>query len=277
MLRTLAPIAALLLGSCAATSASAQMQYPLDVAARDNGEIFVADRHLPGIWKIVGDQLSLFFEGSPQYRTPLNAVRCLALDGSGNLLAGDSATRDVYRITADGQATPLTAGAIGIPIGIAVGAEGELFVADLELHRIWQVAAQGGKPTVFAEVSAPRGVALDRQGRLWVVSHGQNQLLRIAADGTQQNIVTGRPFQFPHHIVLADDDTAYLSDGYAKAIWKIPPGGKPTRFAAGSPLANPVGLAWRGENLLVADPQAQAIFQVRPDGKLTALELQGAP
>ena len=59
------------------TLANAQMQYPLDVAAAGDGTVFVADRHLPGIWKIAGDQLTLLYKGSPKYRTPLNAVRYL--------------------------------------------------------------------------------------------------------------------------------------------------------------------------------------------------------
>ncbi len=254
------------------TSVSGQMQYPLAVAAMDDGTVFVGDRHLPGIWKIDGSQLSLFFEGSNKFRTPLNAVRCLAVDASGVLLAGDSATRDVYRLNDQAEATPLTDGGIGIPMSIAVNSQGELLVADLELHRIWKVPADGGPPEVFAEVPAPRGVAVDQQDNLWVISHGENQVLRIAPDGKQVTVVQGRPFGFPHSVVLSSDGTAFVSDGYGKAIWKIPAGGKPAKFVSGDPLVNPVGLAWRGENLLVADPRANAVFEITPDGKITPLK-----
>lgn len=255
----------------ALASASAQMQYPLAVAAMDDGAVFVGDRHLPGVWKIDGSETALFFEGSTRFRTPLNAVRCLAVDNEGALLAGDSATRDVYRFNDEADPTPLTDGGIGIPMGIAVNSQGELLVADLELHRIWRVAAAGGAPEVFAEVPAPRGVSIDQQNNLWVVSHGENQLLRIAPDGKQTIVVEGRPFKFPNSVVLSPVGTAFVSDGYGKTIWKVPADGKPTEFASGTPLVNPVGLAWRGENLLVADPQANAVFEITPDGKLTTL------
>ncbi|MCH5375416.1 MAG: SMP-30/gluconolactonase/LRE family protein, partial [Planctomycetes bacterium] len=251
--------------------ASAQMQYPLAVAATNDGTVFVGDRHLPGIWKIEGSEWTLFFQGSTTFRTPLNAVRCLAVDRAGALLAGDSATRDVYRFDNAAKSTPLTDGGIGIPMSIAVNSQGELLVADLELHRIWRVAAAGGEPELFAEVPAPRGVSIDAQDNLWVVSHGQDQLLRIAPDGTQTRVIEGRPFKFPNDVLLAADGTAFVSDGYGKTIWRVSADGKPIEFASGAPLVNPVGLAWRGENLLVADPHAKAVFAIAPDGKFTTL------
>jgi hypothetical protein len=82
--------------------ASAQMQYPLSAAADESGAIYVADRYLPGVWKIEDGKLATFFEGSKKYRTPLNAVRCVVLDRSGALIAGDTATREVYRFDPSG-------------------------------------------------------------------------------------------------------------------------------------------------------------------------------
>lgn len=250
-------------------TASAQMQYPLSAAAAESGVVFVADRNLPGVWKIEAGKLSLLFEGSKKYRTPLNAVRCLVLDRSGALLAGDTATREVYRFDADGKPVPLTAGGIGMPMSVAVNSKGELLVADLELHRIWRVPAGGGKPQQVAEVQAPRGVAIDGRDNLWVVSHGPNQIVRVTPDGQVETVVAGRPFLFPHNIALAADETAYVTDGYSKAVWKVPPGGKPEKWVSGAPLVNPVGLAWRQQNLLVVDPHAKAVFEISPAGKLS--------
>ena len=274
MLRSLTAICLALVMITVASTAAGQMQYPLAVAAGQDGTVYVADRHLPGIWKITDGKQSLFFEGSKNYRTPLNAVRCLAFDQGGALLAGDSATREVYRMSEAGEPTPLTDGGIGMPMSIAVNSSGELLVADLELHRIWKVAAEGGKPELLAEVTAPRGVCVDDEDNLWVVSHGKNQLVRIDPAGKLETVVEGRPFKFPHHIVLSSDKTAFITDGYAKAIWKVPPGGKPEMLVSGEPLANPVGLAWQGDTLLVADPKVNAVFEVTLDGKITKMELQ---
>jgi sugar lactone lactonase YvrE len=261
----------MLTASASLRPVSAQMQYPLSVAATDSGAIFVADRNLPGVWKIESGKLSRFFEGPKKYRTPLNAVRCLVMDRSGALIAGDTATREVYRFDPDGKPVPLTEGGIGMPMSVAVNSRGELLVADLELHRIWRVPAAGGKPEQLAEVQAPRGVAVDSEDNLWVVTHGQNHIVRVTPAGQVETAVHGRPFLFPHNIVLAADKTAYVTDGYSKAVWKVPPGDKPQKWVAGAPLMNPVGLAWRKQNLLVSDPHANAVFEIAPDGKLTKI------
>ncbi len=252
-------------------AAAAELAYPLAVASAAEGPLYLADRDLPGVWKIADGKLSLFFQASKKFRTPLNAVRCLALDADGKLLAGDSSTRDVYRFNDAGQPVPLTKGGIGIPMAIAVKKNGDLVVADLELHLLWSVPAAGGSATKLAEVPAPRGVAVDSADRVWVVSHGADQVLRLKPDGAVETVVKGRPFQFPHQIVVADDNTAFVTDGYAKTVWKVVEGAEPQKWCSGDPLVNPVGIARRGDRWLVADPRAKAVFQVDAAGKIERL------
>ncbi|HET6880824.1 MAG TPA: hypothetical protein VFI31_11755, partial [Pirellulales bacterium] len=270
-------LAAIIISAISFSSdASAQeLQYPLDIAA--HGEtIYLADRLLPGIWKSEGGKLSLYFEGSKKLRTPLNAPRCLTVNKEGHVFAGDSAMREVYRFDEDGKPQPLTGAGIGIPMGIAVTAEGDLFVSDLELHRIYKVTLSGqAKPVVetYAEVSAPSGVCLDSQGRLWVVSRDRDPLLRITAERKVEVVVADRAFEFPNAVAVSGDGTAYVSDGYAKAIWRVPPEGKPEKWFSGEPLVSPVGVAWKGENLLVADPRAKAVFQIDQEAKISKIEL----
>lgn len=266
-LRTLFALAILSLFSVAFVSGD-EMRYPLAVVADDEGRIFVADRNLPGIWLVENGKRSLFFQASKKFRTPLNAIRCLALDQDGHLLAGDSSTREVYRFTADKKPVPLTAGGIGIPMAIAVNGNGEIFVSDLELHRIWKVPKQGGKPVEFAAVPAPRGICLDSQGDLWVVSHGKQPLLRLQPDGKIQPVLSQRSFRFAHQVVVNAAGTAFVTDGYERAIWKCEPEKKPERWFSGEPLVNPVGLAAAGDDLLVADPRANAIFRIDSAAKI---------
>ena len=73
---------------------------------------------------------------------------------------------------------------------------------------------------------------------------------------------------------MGPDKTAFVTDGYSKAVWKIPPGGKPEKWVSGDPLVNPVGLTWKKDNLLVVDPRANAVFEVTPDGKVTKVAAQ---
>jgi sugar lactone lactonase YvrE len=265
-------IVGVLIFSCAPAAVAAEPQYLLGIAADSSGKAFLADRELPGVWQLENGKLSLFFQGSKKFRTPLNAVRCVAIDNDGKVLAGDSATRDVFRFGDDKQPVPLTKGEIGIPMSIVVLKSGDLLVADLEVHRIVKVPAAGGTPTVFAQVPAPRGLALDKEERLWVVSHGKDQLLRLTSDGKAEVVVTGRPFEFPSAVVVDDDLTAYVCDTYAKAIWKVPAGKAPEKLLAGEPLVSPVGLAKSGADLLVADPRAKAVIRVTPAGEASKVE-----
>jgi len=258
---------------CLTVAPAAEMQYPLAVAAAVNGPIYVADRNLPGVWKVADGKLELFFEGSKKFRTPLNAVRCLAIDAKGRLVAGDSSTREIYRFNADGKPEPLSKAGIGIPMAIAFNSQGEIFVCDLEIHRIVKVPEAGGEPTIVAEIPAPRGIAIDPQDRIWVVSHGKNQIVRILPDGMVETVVEGQPFQFPHTLVLDQDLNAYLCDNYAKAVWKVGTDRKPVKLVEGEPLKGPVGIALQGDHLLIADPRAtgQFLFTVTLDGKIAPL------
>ncbi len=115
------------------------LQYPLSVAAAEDGPIYAADRDMHGVWKVVNGELGILFEGSKKFRTPLNAARCVALDKKGRVLAGDSATREVYRFNESNQPEPLTRGEIGIPMAIAVNSQGDIVVCDLEIHQFVRI------------------------------------------------------------------------------------------------------------------------------------------
>ena len=248
------------------------MQYPLAVVADPQGTVYVADRDLPGVWKFADGQLTLYFQGSKKFRTPLNAVRCLALDRDGKLLAGDSSTREVYRFDDAAQPQPLTKGNVGIPMCLAVAADGAIFASDLEIQRIVKIPAAGGEPEIVTELAAVRGMAFDKDGRLWAVHHGKDSVLRFSTDFKEREvIVSGRPFQFSHHVAFGSDGTPYIADGYAKTIWKLA-GNEPQPFVQGDPLKNPVGLTWSEKHgLLVADSHQKAVYRLSPEGKAEQL------
>ncbi len=248
-----------------------ELLYPLSVAVSSDGAVLVADRMLPGLLKLESAKAEVFFQGKKTFRTPLNAVRAVAVAADGTVHAADSATRDVFKFV-DGQPVPLTQGKIGIPVDIAFDPSGDLFVSDLETQRIWRVPAAGGEPKEVAQLAAPRGLFVDGTGRLWAVAaSGEQPLVRIAADGSVEPVVKERLFEFPHDVVVADDGTAYVSDNYARAIWKVAADGTATKWVTGEPLKGPVGLSIRGGKLLIADPQAKTVWEADSEGKLTAL------
>jgi len=253
------------------------MEYPLAAVADGAGNLFVADLKIHGVWKIADGHLSVFFQGEKKIGSPLYAVRCLALDHEGKLLAGDSATREVYRFDAEGRPQALTKGGIGLPIAIAVNKGGDIFVADLELHIIYKVPSAGGKPVEFAKVTAPRGMVIDGDDNVWIVCHREDLLIKLSPDAKKTVVVKGQPLPagaFPAGIALGKDGMTYLADGYNQAVWKIAEGGKPAKFAAGDPLVYPVGLTWRGEKLVVADTKVKGLIEVDLEGKATKLEVK---
>ena len=257
--------------SISAAGRGEDLLYPLSVAAAGDDVVLVADRMLPGLVRIKGGAAEVLFQGKKTFRTPLNAVRAVAVAADGTVHAADSATRDVFKFV-DGQPVGLTQGKIGIPVDIAFAPSGDLFVSDLETQRIWRVPAAGGEPTEVAQLAAPRGLFVDGAGRLWAVAaSGEQPLVRIAADGAIEPVVKERVFEFPHDVVVADDGTAYVSDNYARAVWKVATDGTATKWISGEPLKGPVGLALRAGKLLIADPQAKTVWEADNEGKLTPL------
>lgn len=275
LLACVVALAALIASPHAETSAQGGAQYPLSIAVSDS-TIMLADRNLPGVWNLKDGELHAYFTGSKKFRTPLNAVRCVEFDSDGKLLAGDSSTREIYRFDDEGQPVPLTDGGIGIAMDIAVNKAGDLFVSDLEIQRIMKVPKAGGKPEEVTEISGCRGLFVDKEDHLWVVSTTNNQLYRISPDGESETVVEGRAFEFPHTVVVDDDLTAFVCDGYAKTIWKITRGGKPEAWVKGEPLVNPVGMAIQGDTIYVVDPRAVAVFQIDREGKLKTTPLKPA-
>jgi DNA-binding beta-propeller fold protein YncE len=259
----------------APASAQDAMQYPIDVATDDAGTIYVADRRLPGIWKLADGELTILARGTSTFRTPLNAIRCVSVGRDGTIYAGDSATREVFRVSPEGELTPLTNGGIGIPMDVAEDSSGNLYVTDTELHRVWRVSKEGGEPEEFAVVAGPRGIAVDEADHVWVLSLQAPQLRRFAPDGTEEVVVSEFVFEFPHQLVVSEE-TVVVSDGYGKCLWRVPrAGGAPEKWVEGDPFGNPVGLATLERNVLVADPRSPdpggGLFSITPDGMVNRL------
>lgn len=253
-------------------ASAAELQYPLSIAAAADGTLYLADRNLPGVWQVTAEgTLSVYFQASKKFRTPLNAVRCVAVDAKGRLLAGDSSTCQVFRFDEQKQPQPLAKGRIGIPMAIAFNSAGEILVSDLEIHQVVKIPEAGGELVKVTESQACRGIAVDKDDRLWIL--GREKLTRFDK-GQTETILNGHPFKFPHTIALDDAGNAYVSDNYAKAVFKIDPMGTATPFAQGAPFVGPVGICRHNGKLYVADPQAKAVFVLAEDGKVTRLELK---
>ena len=79
-------------------------------------------------------------------------------------------------------------------------------------------------------------------------------------------MVTGRPFQYPNGLVWAGDH-GYVTDGYARTIWKFTPDGKTEPWHEGEPLVGPVGIDITAESIFVADPKQKQVYEFNREDK----------
>ena len=249
--------------------------YPLAVAVK-GGDVYTVDLDLPGVWK-TSDATVLFAEGTKLLRKPMNRPRCVVMHPAKGILVGDTATREIYWIESEGaEPKPLTNGYLGVVMALVVSPDGKtIYAGDAEKRATFKLPVEGGKPELVARVNA-RGLAFDADGKLWAVTPDAAAVKRIdVASGEVEDIVTGRPFQYPNGLCWAGDH-GYVTDGYGKCIWKFTPDGKTEKWHEGDPLVGPVGIAITDTSLFVADPKQKQVYEFDRESKATKARLTPA-
>jgi len=271
-----------------ADAAAPKMEYPLFLALDASGAAIVGDQDAPAIVKATFDgNVQTLFKASKQFRTPLNRPRGVAVDGNGDAYVCDPTTMDVYKLGTDGKPVGLTSrpikelnGKAGVrgefiqPEGIAVAADGTVYVADLRLQTIFKLPKGSKPPTPLAKVDAPHGMALDPDGSLVVVSHGESHLVRVKlSDGSVSKILAGRLEAkippFPLSVARRADGSYLVTDNYNKCLWAVTPDGKPSIFAQLQEFKKVTGVAVAKDGkIAVADPGSGCVHWLSPDGKI---------
>ncbi len=134
----------------------------------------------------------------------LGYSRGLAVDTGGNLFIADQANNQVLSVSPAGKTTvvagtgaagfsgdggPATAASLNFPQGIAMDANGVLYIADINNNRIRKVTPDGTISTLFAHGTAGThdgfyGIAVDRQGNLYVTAQNTVFVEKISPNGT---------------------------------------------------------------------------------------------
>ena len=247
-------------------------QYPI-AAAVDGDAVYTVDLDLPGVWKTVDGRRTLFYAGSTYLRKEMNRPRPIVVHPDGGIIVGDSATREIYAIDADGRsATPLNNGYLGIPMALAVSPDGTmLYVGDAERRATFKLpidpraAIDGDQPDTTPELVArvnARGLSFDDDGNLYAVTPDAAALVRIDVETGEVTTVCGdRPFQYPGGLVWVGE-YGYVSDVYAKAIWRVGAEGKPEKWLTDRRLKGPVLLTAGRGALWVPEPKSKQVFKV---------------
>ncbi|MBF8306025.1 MAG: repeat containing protein, partial [Acidobacteria bacterium] len=183
-----------------ATSASLNSPRRLTVDAA--GNLYIADAQNNRIRRVSPDGIintvvgngngGFSGDGGPALSASLSVPRSVAVDAAGNLYIADGDNHRIRRVTPGGVITtvagngaaafagdggPATSASFNLPNDVAVDAAGNLYVADVNNHRIRRVTPGGvittvagngaaafagdGGPATNASLSFPQGVALD--------------------------------------------------------------------------------------------------------------------
>lgn len=262
------------------TGSAARFNDPQGVATDLAGNIYLADASNHVIRKITPRGVVTTFAGAarqpgsadgPAAAARFIVPRGLAFDRAGNLYVSDAANCTIRKITPSGAVTTLAGspGEVGtadgqgslarfyLPRGLAVAADGTVYVADQENSTIRQITPSGLVSTLAgrggergrtdgtgdaARFLAPAGLALDAAGNLYVSDNTALTIRKVTPAG----VVTTLAGQYL---------TRGLSDGT----------GTGAQFNSASDLAID-----RLGNLFVADGN-NTLRQITPSGVVTTL------
>ena len=191
---------------------TAMLAGPTGLAVDGGGRLFIADTLNHRVRLVGAGGKIRTFAGSTrgnsgenvdaktaQLDTPLG----IATDATGGLYIADSANHKVRYVTPNGIITRFagsgTAGSAGVggprlavqlssPAGVAVGPDGQVYIADTGNHRVLRIdnagivhlaAALSGGAEYVIELDAPTGVALNAEGDLFIADSGSGNMVAI--------------------------------------------------------------------------------------------------
>ncbi len=212
------------------------LNWPLDLAVGDDGNLYVADGTYfyavggDGSLQTVG---MLFTPGYPGF------IRGLAPAGAGAFVVATSGGQIARYRPGDGETDYLADGFDQL-YGVAIGPGDTIVFAELGTGRVHSLRS-GNADVLASGLQDPVGVAFDSGGRPLVAESGAGRVVRLAgASGSSETVVDG--LQRPQGIAVADG-TLYIVDAGAKEVvaFDLASGDRHT-IAAGLPVGPPPGV-----------------------------------
>ena len=194
-----------------------------------DGRMIIAEQRTNRILTLAtGDQSPAVLRalpGKPSAARCKDGVDNIALDATTNtVIVPDSPTGDVYRMSLDGKTLTLLASGIMRPVGAAIDAQGNIYVADECGGTVWRIEA-GGKTTRLEGFGMPDDVAFDHHGNLLVIDlePAIHALIRVNLVTGKRETLARQGFIEPQGLVVDEHDNIFVSDDYANIIVEYTP------------------------------------------------------
>ena len=274
-------------GNADGTGTNAQFSNPICAAMNDHGVLFVTDGLNATIRRIDPGGIVTTIAGAPGVTGTADGAGSdarftfpagIALDSNGDLFVSDALAHTIRKITLTPSVTVTTlAGNPGHsgaadgqgssalffqPIGIAVDADDNVFVADAANFALRKITPDG-TVTTFAGVltqsgarfgtgsnagfSLPEGLTIDAAGNLYVTDASDEIIDKVTPDGTVSLYAGGllqpgstdgagttAQFSVPHGVAVNAQRNVYVADAGNNTIRMITPLGEVSTLA-GSP------------------------------------------
>ena len=263
--------------------AAASFSGPSGVAVDNEGNVYVADAGNNLIRKITTDGTVSTLAGTVAAVDTGNTVTSeplfsgpsgVAVDASGNVYVADAGNNEIRVISPSGVVNTLagdlnagyadgtgSSARFNNPIGVAVDASGNVYVADLLNNLIRKITPGGVVTTVAGSGSTgsndgqgvaasfyfPNSLAADASGNLYVTDAVNDLIRKVASDGTVSTIAgngsagflngtgTATSFNDPAGIAVDDMGNLFVADANNNLIRKITPAGQVTTVAGTVP------------------------------------------
>ena len=303
---------------------SANLYFPTAVAVDAAGNLYVADTDnalvrmvspqgiittVAGV--VPGAGLGSFADDIPA----LNAFiipRDVKIDAAGNLLLSDFATNSVRKVAGGiittiagtgaqdftGDGGPAVQAALNSPSGLAVDAQGNVYIGDSQNERVRKVTVDGnihtvagnglfrysgdGGPATSATLYLPYAIARDKSGNLYIVEPEQSRVRKVAPDGiittfagtgeqgyNGDNIpATSAKLWFPGGVAVDGVGAVYIADQLNGRIRRVAPDG--TIISVATNLDGPQGVVIDASgNLFISETHGNIVRKITPAGVST--------